>query len=79
MKISINKVRGYLEVFTLADISSGDGIKIRPCFALGLKGDTRSKRDWHEERPSALDFSRWKGAMPLLGDETNKFHTLLGK
>ena len=37
VKISINKVRGRLEVFTLADIVTGDGIKIRPYFASGLK------------------------------------------
>ena len=31
VKKSINRVWGYLEVFTLADIATGDGIKIRPC------------------------------------------------
>ena len=31
VKISINKVRGYLEVFTLADIATDDGTRIRPC------------------------------------------------
>ena len=45
VKISINKVRGYLEVFTLADIATGDGTKIRPCFVSGLKSDTKSNWD----------------------------------
>ena len=78
-KTSINKVRGYLEVFTLSDIATGDGTKIRASFSLGLKSDTRSKWDWHKERPSALDISRWKGAMSLLVDETKKLHTPLSK
>ena len=76
---SINRVRGYLEVFTLADITTGDGNKIRPCFLLGSKSDTNSLWDWHEERPSLLDISRWKWAMTLLVDETKKLHTSLGK
>ena len=42
VKTSINRVRGYLEVFTLADISTGDGINICPYFALGVKIDTKS-------------------------------------
>ena len=76
---SINRVRGYLEVFTLADITTGDGNKIRQCFQLGSKSDTKSLWDWHEERPSPLDFSRWKWAVTLLVDETKKLHTPLGK
>lgn len=31
-RTSINKVRGHLEIFNLADIATGDGTKIRPCF-----------------------------------------------
>ena len=42
---SINRVRGYLEVFTLADITKGDGNKIRQCFLLGIKSDTNSLWD----------------------------------
>ena len=57
---SINRVRGYLEVFTLADITTGDGHKIRQCFLIGAKSDTNSLWDWHEEQPSPLDISRWK-------------------
>ena len=76
---SINKVRGYLEVFTLADITTGDGNKIRQCFKLGIKSDTKSLWDWHEERPSQLDLAEWKRAMTLLVDGTNKLHKPLGK
>ena len=57
-KTYVNRVRGYLEVFTLEGIATGDGIKICPCFALGVKSDTKSMLDWHEERTSALDISR---------------------
>ena len=43
VKISINRVQGYLKVFTLADIATGDGIKILSCFVLGIKSDTQNK------------------------------------
>ena len=79
MMSSINRVRGYLEVFTLADIATGDGTKIRQCFIQGTKSDTTSLWEWHEERPSALDFTNWKWAMTLLIDETKKLHKQLGK
>ena len=39
---SINRVRGFLEVFTLADITTGNGNKIRQCFLRGSKSDTNS-------------------------------------
>ena len=46
VKTLINKVRGYLEVFTLVDTTTGDGIKTRPCFVLGIKIDTKSMWYW---------------------------------
>ena len=55
---SIIRVRVYLEVFTLADIVTGDDTKIRFCFSSGAKNDTKSMWDWHEEIPSTQDFSR---------------------
>ena len=79
VKTAINRVRGYLEVFTLADIATRYGIKICPCFVLGIKSDTKSMQDWYEERSAALDISRWKWAMTLLVGETKKIHTQLGK
>ena len=57
VKTSINRVRGYLEVFILADIATEYGIKISPCFVLGIKNDTKSMWDWQKERPSDLDIS----------------------
>ena len=41
--ISINRMRGYLQVFTLADIVTGDGYKIRSNYLIGVKSDTSSK------------------------------------
>lgn len=62
----------------LADISTGDGVKIHPYFILGVKSDNMSLRDWHEERSSALDLTRWKWAISLLVDEPKRLHTQLG-
>ena len=39
-KISINRMIGYLQVFTLADIVAGDGYTIRFNHLLGVKIDT---------------------------------------
>ena len=78
-QISINRVRCYLEVFSLADIATGDGSRIRPCYKYGQRGDTISSWDWHEEQPSCHDFSRWKWALTLLVDQTQRLHTPLGK
>ena len=65
VRMSNNKVWGYHEVFTLADVATSDGTKIRPCLSVRLKSDTKSNWDWQEERPSALDRPRWKEPMLL--------------
>ena len=77
--VSINRVRCYLEVFSLADIATGDGTRLRSCYSQGQRGDTHSQWDWHEERPSDRDFKRWRDALSLLFDETKRLHTPLGK
>ena len=77
--ISINRVRCYLEVFSLSNIATGDGSKIRPCYKFGLRSNTTSSWDWHEERPPHQDFPRWKWAINLLVNETQRLHTQLGK
>ena len=76
---SINRMRCYLEVFSLAYITTRDGTKIRPCFGYGIIGDTVSSWDWAEERPTIQDIQNWKWAMNLLVDATNKLHNPLGK
>ena len=51
-------MRCHLEVFSLADITTGDGTKIRPCFKYVIKGDTVSSWDWAEERPTRQDIQK---------------------
>ena len=46
---SINRMKCYLEVLSLADITTGGGTKIRPCLIYCIKGDTISSWDWAEE------------------------------
>ena len=43
--VSINRVRCYLEVFSLADIATGDGTRLRSCYSQGQRGDTHSQWD----------------------------------
>lgn len=77
--VSINRVRCYLEVFSLANITTGDGNRIRSCYLQGNRGDTHSNWDWHEEKLSVRDFNRWRNSMSLLLDETKRLHRPLGK
>ena len=58
--LSINLVRCYLEVYSLADIVTGDGTNIRKNYLLGTPSDSRSTWDWHRESPSSQDFTQWK-------------------
>ena len=77
--LSINRVRCYLQLFSLAVIATCDGLKIRFDYNQGRPGDTVSQWDWHEEHPSKEDFTHWKWAMKHL---VNKMHILrnpLGK
>ena len=76
--ISINRVRCHLEVYSLADITTGNGTKLQHCFKLGEKTDNKSTWDWHEEQPSEHDISRWRWALSLLVDETQRLKTPLG-
>ena len=56
--ISINRVRCYLKVFSLADIATGDGSKIRTCYKFGQRSNTTSSWDWHEEQLFHQDYFR---------------------
>ena len=67
--LSINRVHCYLEVYSMTDIATGDGTKIRNNFLLGTPSDSNSIWDWHCESPFSQDFTHWKWAMTLLSDE----------
>ena len=75
---SINRVRCHLKVFSIADIATGDGLKIRKQYMLGLVEDTDSSWEWPLERPSSNDFKCWREAMNLLLDETKLLTTPVG-
>ena len=63
----------------IADIATGDGLRIRSNYARGRPGDTVSQWDWHEEHPSKEDFVHWKWAMTQLVDERQFLYNSLGK
>ena len=58
--ISINRVRCYLQVLALSDITTGDGSRISQCYLLGDKGSSCSTWIWHEEHPTPADFHNWR-------------------
>ena len=45
-EVSINRVRCHLEVLTLADIVTGDGLRICANYIQGIKDITASKYEW---------------------------------
>ena len=56
-EMALNRVRCYLEAFTMADIVTGDGTRICPNAYNGIKPMTASIFDWHEERPTVSDIA----------------------
>lgn len=63
---SINRVRCHLQLFSLADLATGDGTKIRNQYILGLKDNLGSNWEWQIEQPSHKDIIAWKSAMKSL-------------
>ena len=66
---AINRVRCYFKVFSIADIATGDGLRITKQYLLGLDIKHESSWEWPLEQPSAQDFAQWTKAMKLLLDE----------
>ena len=61
---SINRCRQYLEVLTLADITTGDGSKVRENILQVQRLDNeRSKYKWSIQKPSAKDKRTWTDAI----------------
>ena len=76
---SINRVRCHLQVFSVADIATGDGLKIRNQFLIGSAEINESTWEWPLEQPSNKDFKCWKMAMNLLLDERSLLRHPVGR
>lgn len=74
----LNQCRIYLQVLTLTDICSADGVSIADPILLGLKlFDRRSTLNWPEQqRPQQEAWKLWKSALDHLASETIKIHPL---
>ena len=66
---AINRVRCHLQIFSLADIATGDRTQIQNNFLLGKNDNISSIWDWPLEKPSVQDFKEWKSALVLLINE----------
>ena len=65
--VRLNRVRNYLQVIYISDITEGNGRKIRSCTFTSRKDvDKRSKFNWRREYPVPRDFAIWRVAMSLL-------------
>lgn len=66
---SVNRVRCYTKLFSLADIVSGDGKKIRKTFMDKEIKPLESIWDWPTEKPSKKDFNNWRRAIIMLNND----------
>jgi hypothetical protein len=64
----LNRCRLYLQVITLADITSADGKEIMPGVKKGQRLDEQTSRlEWpHQERPSNQDWNLWRISLSTL-------------
>lgn len=60
-KLIVNRCRLFLQVLTLADISTGDGTKVAHSYYTGVGEDSRSSRySWPEQgQPSRAEWKIW--------------------
>ena len=63
---SVNRVRRHAKIFSLADIVSGDGKKIRKAFTDKEIKPVKSIWDWPIEKTSKKDYSNWRKATTML-------------
>lgn len=57
---ALNRERCYLQVFSLADVVTGDGKTIQYSCLNRLRDTSTSNWQWHEQRPTTKDFKTWK-------------------
>ena len=74
--LSFNRVRNFLRVYSLADITSMDGIHIRPEFrtpgAVKLGGGASSTYVWRRDKPAESDWPLWVSIIKRLTSENFK-------
>ena len=75
---SINQVRCHYKVFSLADIATGDGLRIQGQYLRGFIGNVQSSWEWPLEQPSPRDFKSWREAMHALLDERKFLRSPMG-
>jgi hypothetical protein len=65
---TLNQCRLFLQVITISDISSADGLYILPTVKEGAKLNTRvSKLEWpNQENPSKADWIIWRSSLETL-------------
>ena len=62
---SFNRVRCYMQVMSLSDITTADGKRIGATYYNGIK-TTKSKWNWHKEQPTSKDFEIWRKLLDSL-------------
>jgi hypothetical protein len=76
---AFNRVRCHLQVFSLADITTGDGKTICRQFLIDNPYSMPSKWEWHRECPCPEDFRVWKRYLPTFLNASSVLHQPLGK
>ena len=76
---AVNRCRLFLQVCTLADISTGDGKAIHPQAYLPIRFGRRNHYNWpYQGLPSSSDWTTWKAVLDTVFRQDNVFHSGLG-
>ena len=78
-QLSINRVRCYLQVITMADIVSANGRRIRQDVLDGAHWARRSTYRWGKEQPTDLDWIEWKRALRIISNHNGALAHPLGR
>ena len=79
LSFPVNRVRCHLQIFSLADIATGDGLRIQNKFLQGRNESKESIWDWPLEQSSPRDFNEWRSAVSLLINERSLLKYPVGR
>jgi len=75
---AINRVRCHLQLFFLADITTGDGQTIHHSYLHSSTVNIKSQWEWHSECPCPSDYRLWHRYVSSLLNATSTLHQPLG-
>ena len=76
---AINRVRCHMQIFTIADLATGNGKYVNSKYLIRLRENQNSQWKWHMESPTNADYKIWKEYILKLASPTGIQYNPLGK